>query len=94
MLLSTFWDVLAAGFIIFFIVVPLVLLWVYALGDLFRRRDIKWRKVLWLLGIIMFPFFGPLIYLLVRPDEFEAVGYEPTTRAAPTETEEPHYRPS
>ena len=69
MYLSTFWDVMGAAFIIFFVLVPLVLMWVYALADLFKRRDIRWRKLVWLLAIILLPFFGPLIYLMVRPEE-------------------------
>ncbi len=68
-MLSTFWEVLWASFIVLFVFVPLVMLWVFALVDLFSRRDIRgWAKVLWLLLIIFLPLFGPLIYLLVRPD--------------------------
>jgi hypothetical protein len=72
-LLSTFWDVIWATFIVLFIFVPIVLLWVFALVDLFSRDDIRWRKVLWLMLIVFIPILGPLIYLLVRPD------LEPTT---------------
>jgi hypothetical protein len=101
MFLSTFWDVMAASFIIFFVFVPLILLWVYALADLFGRRDIRWRKVLWLLGIIVFPFFGPLIYLIVRPEP-EIDYYRgravppraPAMDASPMDIDEPQYRPS
>jgi hypothetical protein len=45
---------------------PLIMLWVYALSDLFMRRDIRWEKVLWLVVIVFIPIFGSLIYLLVR----------------------------
>jgi len=66
--LSTFWEVMWAGFLFFFIVVPIIMLWVFALADLFRRNDMKpISKVIWLLVIIFFPIFGALIYLLVRP---------------------------
>ena len=64
--LSTFWDVIWATFIVFFVFMPLILLWVYALSDLFMRRDIRWEKVLWLVVIVFIPIFGSLIYLLVR----------------------------
>lgn len=66
--LSTFWDVFWSGLIFFFIFVPLLLLWVFALVDLFRRKGMSAiARVLWLLFIIFVPILGPLIYLLVRP---------------------------
>ncbi len=67
--LSTFWDVIWATFIVFFVFMPLVLLWAYALVDLFMRRDIRWEKVLWLVVIVFIPIFGSIVYLLVRHDE-------------------------
>jgi RsiW-degrading membrane proteinase PrsW (M82 family) len=69
--LSTFWDVIWATFIVFFVFMPLIMLWAYALVDLFMRRDIRWEKVLWLVVIVFIPIFGSLIYLLVRPDPYE-----------------------
>ena len=72
-MLSTFWDVIWASFIIFFVIIPLIMLWVFALVDLFGRSDLHaWSKVLWLVFIIFIPIFGPLIYLLVRPQEYAA----------------------
>lgn len=67
--LSTFWDVVGATFLILFVFVPLILLWSFALVDLFVRPDIRWKKVVWLMVIIFIPILGPLIYLLVRPEE-------------------------
>ena len=75
-MLSTFWDVLWAMVIVLFIFIPLTMLWIFALGDLFSRRDIRWLKVSWLLLIIVVPVFGPLVYLLVRPEEQGAVPRE------------------
>ena len=73
--LSTFWDVLWGSFLFFFIFVPLIMLWVFALVDLFRRKGIPAIvRVLWLLFIIFLPILGPLIYLLVRPGD-EQVEY-------------------
>ena len=80
-LLSTFWNVIGAAFLIMFVFVPLILLWTFALVDLFVRRDIQWKKVLWLLFIVFLPIFGPLIYLLVRPEEAN-VPYEEGARDA------------
>ena len=67
-MLSTFWDVLWAMVIVLFIFIPLTMLWIFALVDLFSRRDIRWRKVMWLMLIVFIPILGPLVYLLVRPD--------------------------
>jgi hypothetical protein len=67
--LSTFWDVIWGSLIIFFIIIPIVMLWFFALMDLFSRRDIRWKKVLWLLFIVFVPLFGTIVYLLVRPEE-------------------------
>ncbi len=80
--LSTFWDVIWASFIVMFVFVPLVMLWTFALVDLFVRRDIRWRKVVWLVVIIFIPIFGPLVYLLVRPDQDWASPYEEGARNA------------
>ena len=67
--LSTFWDVVWATFIVFFVFMPLILLWIYALVDFFMRRDMRWGKVLWLVVIVFIPMFGSIIYLLVRHDD-------------------------
>ncbi len=84
--LSTFWDVIWATFIVMFVFVPLILLWTFALVDLFMRHDISgWQKVLWLLLIIFIPILGPIIYLLVRPEEAWTSPYEERAQEAPTE---------
>jgi hypothetical protein len=67
--LSTFWDIVLGSFIVFFVLIPLILIWVVALADLFTRRDIRGQKVLWLLVIVFIPIFGSITYLLVRPGE-------------------------
>ena len=68
--LSTFWDVVWATFIVFFVFMPLIMLWGFALIDPFMRRDIGWEKVPWLALIVFIPILGPIIYLLVRPDRY------------------------
>ena len=36
-------------------------------GDLFRRHDIGgWGKTLWVIGLIVFPYFGVFVYLIVQ----------------------------
>ena len=43
----------------------MVLFWVF--GDLFRSRDLGgFAKTIWVLVIIIFPWFGVLIYLIAR----------------------------
>ena len=84
--LSTFWDVIWASFIVFFIVIPLIMLWVFALVDLFVRPDLRWGKVLWLIFIVFVPIFGAIIYLLVRPPEADIAPYEePASDSVPKE---------
>ena len=73
MVLSTFGDVLLAAMVIMVIWVPLILLWCFALVDLFTRRDIRMRKILWLLVIVWIPLLGPLIYLITRPEDEIAI---------------------
>jgi hypothetical protein len=63
-LVGTFWS----AFILLFIFIPLVLFWIFALADLFRRKDVTVvGRVVWLIVIIIFPLLGPVVYLLVRP---------------------------
>lgn len=59
--LSTFWQV----FVILIVWIPLILLWVFALVELFRNRDALegWQVALWLLGIVFLPIVGPAVYL-------------------------------
>jgi len=72
-ILSTFWNVIWASFILFFILIPLVMLWAFALIDLFFvRHDIRFSKVAWLVFIVFLPIIGPLIYLIVRPQDTDA----------------------
>ena len=62
--LTTFWDV----FFILLIWVPLIMLWVFALVDIFQRADIGGgSKALWVAVVILLPFLGTLIYLIARP---------------------------
>ena len=60
--LSTFWQV----FIILIVWILLILLWVFALVALFSSRDglAGWQVALWLLGIVLLPIVGSVIYLV------------------------------
>jgi len=62
------WDVFWAVLFVMFVMVPLFMIWAFAIVDLFQRTDLRgWVKVLWLLGILIFPILGTLVYYLVRP---------------------------
>jgi hypothetical protein len=65
---STFWQVV----VFLFIFVPLVMLWVFALLDLFKRRDLSgWAKGLWAIAIVIFPIVGMVVYFVARPKDLE-----------------------
>ena len=61
---NTFWE----NFFLLLIFLPLALIWVFALMDIFRRDDIGggWKAV-WVACVILVPFLGTLVYLIVRP---------------------------
>ena len=61
---TTFWET----FFLFLIFLPLLMIWAYALVDIFRRDDMGgFSKALWVLVVFLLPFLGTLIYLIVRP---------------------------
>jgi len=70
-----FWD----AFWLLLIFVPLLLVWGFAVVDIFRRDDLNgWLKALWLIVVILAPFFGTLVYLIFRrpgatPEERQAI---------------------
>lgn len=48
--------------------IPLAMIWLFVLMDIFRREDMSgWVKALWVLVIFILPFFGALFYLIFRP---------------------------
>ena len=60
----SFWDV----FFVLLIWIPLAMIWVFVLMDIFRREDMGgWLKALWILVIIIIPFIGAFFYLIFRP---------------------------
>ena len=55
-------------FLFFFVYIPIVILWVSVVIDLFSRPDLGgWAKVGWLILVLVVPLIGALIYLGVRP---------------------------
>jgi hypothetical protein len=86
-----FWDV----FWLLLIFIPLLLIWGFAVIDIFRRDDLTGlMKALWIVVVIVLPFIGTLIYLVFRPpgatpDErtaMEEASREFVQRYAPTDT--------
>ncbi len=60
-------------FLLILLVIPLAVCWALALVDLMRRIDLSgWATALWLLVIVLIPFFGALIYFAFRPERQRA----------------------
>jgi flagellar biosynthesis/type III secretory pathway M-ring protein FliF/YscJ len=73
----TFWEV----FIVLMIFVPMVLLWIFTLVDLFQREDLSGvAKALWAIAIVLLPLVGMVIYFIVRDSE------TPTNTGRPIES--------
>ena len=63
-LANSFWE----NFFLLLIFLPLIMIWAFALVDVFRRDDMGGgSKALWVACIILVPFLGTLIYLITRP---------------------------
>ena len=59
----SFWD----AFFLFLIYVPLIMVWGFAVFDIFQRDDLGGgAKAVWLVCVVLLPFVGTLIYLLFR----------------------------
>ena len=59
-----FWQVV----LLMIFVVPVIVLFAYAVWDIIRRHDIGvGYKALWLILFCFIPIIGPLIYLVIRP---------------------------
>ena len=55
-------------FLLLVIFIPLAIIWIAAVFDLFKRHDISGiAKALWLLLVILLPVAGVVIYLIARP---------------------------
>ena len=51
----------------FFMFVIWIWLLIVVFSDLFRSHDLSgWAKAAWVIGIVIFPYIGVLIYLIVR----------------------------
>lgn len=91
MVATTFWET----FFLFLIFLPLLMVWTFALVDIFRRDDMNGAlKALWVAAVILVPFLGTLVYLIVRPagatpeerELMDEAGGELVARSSPTDT--------
>jgi hypothetical protein len=49
-------------------VIPVAILWGYAIVSLIGRRDLSiGGKILWLLAILLLPVLGSIVYFMLRP---------------------------
>ena len=81
--LDVFWTM-----ILFFLWVAWLVVLFRIIGDIFRRHDTSgWVKALWVIFVIVLPFLGVLVYLIVNGDEMGRRDLE-QTRAARTEFDE------
>jgi len=63
-----FWDL----FWLFFIFIPITVLWLTAVWDCIGRPDLSgWKKAGWMLAAIVFPVLGSMAYVIFRPPEYE-----------------------
>jgi len=61
-----FWEF----FFILFIFIPLTILWIYTVVDIFRRPDVSGLgKFGWLVLVLFLPLLGMLIYFIARPPD-------------------------
>ena len=61
--MENFW----AGFLLMLIWIPLMMMWVFTIMDLFRRDMSGWLMALWIFFIIFLPFLGVFCYWIFRP---------------------------
>jgi len=67
-LVDDFWWAMLA----FMIYVPLIMLWGFALVDMFVRKDLHaWSKCLWALLVLFVPLLGVIIYFIARPKDYD-----------------------
>ncbi len=60
----SFWDLV----LLFFVFIPAAILWFRVVVDIFDRRDLSGvMKVVWLIGVLILPLLGALVYIVTRP---------------------------
>ena len=63
----TFWDIVWS-MVVFFFWFMAIWIFITIFADIFRRQDLSGgAKAVWIVVLFVLPFFGALIYLVMRP---------------------------
>jgi len=77
----SFLEILFLGLIF----IPLIMMWVFALIDLFHRHDLHgWQVALWVALIVFVPIIGVLAYFIARPDSYDLKYGDANQESPPT----------
>ncbi len=67
----------------FFVYIPIVILWISAVIDIFSRHDLSgWAKGGWLAFALVVPLIGASVYLIIRAPEVVETDQAHEKRAA------------
>ena len=62
------WGLIWSSQLALFIIIPLMVIWLFTIVDLFRRANLGGLgKSLWLLAILLLPVLGTVLYYVFRP---------------------------
>ena len=54
--------------LVMLVLLPIAVLWIGCIFDVISRPDLSGgAKVLWIFGVLAFPIFGAIVYILRRP---------------------------
>jgi uncharacterized protein YpmS len=60
----SFWELI----FVLLIFIPIILLWVFTLFDVFKREDLSGAaKALWAIAVLLLPVIGMIVYFVTRP---------------------------
>lgn len=79
-----FWDV----FWTLVIWIPLILLWGFALVDLFASSHPGLAKALWAIAIIFLPIIGVILYFALRPSHEETYNVASARQVGPSDSDD------
>jgi hypothetical protein len=61
---DTFWYIV----FVMFVLIPLLVIWMGCVIDVVARPHMGFfTKTLWIIGMLVFPLFGCLVYMITRP---------------------------
>ena len=68
--------------------IPLILLWGFALVDLFASSQSGLAKALWAIAIIFLPIIGVILYFALRPSQDETYNVSSAQATGPSNSED------